>query len=139
MLANGENWIELTDSNTERYQYPGWHDSCIGNILYYSDDITKLPHYNDSDPHFVWSDIQLSKASTSKIKLEVTIRGKTESLLYWISDCKGVKRCHDCDHVVHFLIKKNNSYCKEHPTAKLVREVHMEFVHVYPSNPELMY
>ena len=50
LLAEGEDWIELTESNKERYQYPRWHDSCIGNALYYSADITKLPHYNESDP-----------------------------------------------------------------------------------------
>ena len=44
---------ELTQNNKERYQY---HDSCIGNALYYSSDITKLPHYDECDPHFLWSD-----------------------------------------------------------------------------------
>lgn len=71
LLVEGEDWIELIESNKEKYQYPGWHDSCIGNVLYYSTDITKLPHYNESDPHFLWSDIQLSKASTSKHRRKV--------------------------------------------------------------------
>ena len=82
LLRNQENWRNLTEENKEQYQYPGWHDSCLGNTLYYAPNITKLPLYSEPDPHSIWSDIQLSKASTSKNKLDVNIGGKTEKMYY---------------------------------------------------------
>ena len=63
LLCSTENWVPL--DTKERYQYPGWHSSSVGNVLYYTDNVKSMPHYND--PHFLWSDIQLSKTSTTKI------------------------------------------------------------------------
>ena len=57
------------------------------------------------DPHFLWSDIQLSKASTTKNK-------------YWLSYYNGVKKCGQCDHVLSKSYLKNN--CSQHPTADLI-------------------
>lgn len=66
LLMKKENWRNITAENKEQYQYTGWHGSHSSNVLYYTPDITTLPHYNESDQHFIWSDIQLSKKSTSK-------------------------------------------------------------------------
>ena len=55
------NWRNITAENKEQYQYPGWHASHSSNVLYYAPNITTLPHDNESDKHFIWSDIQLSK------------------------------------------------------------------------------
>ena len=71
LLAKKENHIELTGCDKERYQYPGSHTSNCGNVLYFTSDVKKLPHF--SDPHFLWSDIQLSKTSTSRNKATITI------------------------------------------------------------------
>ena len=100
LLVKEENWRNLKEDNKEQYQYPGWHNSRLSNVLYYTSDVTKLPHYSDSDPHFLWSDIQLGKSSTSKNKLDMDIGDKPEKLCYWMSQCKGVKKCQECDHVV---------------------------------------
>ena len=53
-----------------------------------------------------------------------------------MSDCKGVKKCSDCNHVVPTCFRKNN--CKEHPTAELVEVCGypVEFIYVYPAVPE---
>ena len=48
-----------------------------------------MPHYND--PHFLWSDIQLSKTSTTKNKFTLQINSKGENLQYWLSHCNGMK------------------------------------------------
>ena len=50
-LAKKENQIELAGCDKERYQYPGSHDSNCCNMLYFTSDITKLPHY--SEEHFL--------------------------------------------------------------------------------------
>ena len=61
--CSSENWVPL--QTKERYQYPGWHDeNTAGNVLYFAENIESLPHY--SGPHFLWSDIQLCKSSTTK-------------------------------------------------------------------------
>lgn len=132
LLSNKENQIELTTCDKERYQYPGCHASNSGNILYYTADVTKLPHY--SEAHFLWSDIQLSKTSTSRKNATISINGKNEEVTYWISKCKGVKKCNDCDHVVPNSFVKNN--CKSHPGADLVQvqDCPVEFVYVFPQS-----
>ena len=88
LLFYSENWVPLDAK--EKYQYPGWHDSSVGNILYYTENVKSLPHY--SEPHFLWSDIQLSKASTTKNKFTTKITSKEVNLQYWLSHCNGVKK-----------------------------------------------
>ena len=132
MMAEEENWIKLTELDKERSQYPGVHSSPQGNQLYYIPDVTNLPHYSENEPHFLWNDIQLGKTSTSKNKATMTISGKSEEVCYWMSCCKGVKMCAECDHVVPNSYIKNN--CRSHPTVKLVevKNCPVEFVYVFP-------
>ena len=118
LLTKKENWRNLTAENKEQYQYPRWHTSHSSNVLYYTPDITTLPHYNESNQHFMWCDIQLSKKSTSKSTMYLTIGGRREKLCYWMAQCRGVKMCQECDHVLLTVCRKNN--CKHHPTAELV-------------------
>ena len=108
LIEDRENWKELSENNKECYQYPGLHSSPSTNLLYHANDISKLPHYSDTNPHFMWSDIQLSKSSTSKNKMSVKIDGQVEEFSYWMSQCKGVKKCSECDHVVSNSNVKNN-------------------------------
>ena len=83
----------------KKYQYPGWHDeNTAGNVLYFAENIESLPHY--SGPHFLWSDIQLSKSSTTKNNFTMQINLKSEHLHYWLSWCNGVRRCGQCNHVL---------------------------------------
>lgn len=134
LIEERENWKELSEDNKENYQFPGSHDSVSGNVLYHTPDISKLPHYSDTEPHFLWSDIQLSKSSTSKNKFDVKVESKMEELVYWISQCKGVKKCSGCDHVVPNSYIKNN--CTSHPNAELiqVKNCPVEFVYIFPVN-----
>lgn len=47
LLAKKENQIDLTGCDKEHYQYPGSHNSNSGNVLYFTSDVTKLPHYSE--------------------------------------------------------------------------------------------
>jgi len=89
-----------------------------------------------SDPHFLWSDIQLSKTSTTKSKLTMKIDSKVEGLNHWLSHCNGVKKCEECDHVLPKSYSKNN--CKVHPEADLIATegCPVEFIYAYPQNAE---
>ena len=111
LFADEENLIEITSCNKEHYQYPGYHSSNHSNVLYYTPDVTQLPHYSES--HFLWYDIQLSKSSTSKNKATIKIDGINEEVFYWMSKCKEVKKCEQFNHVVPNSFNKNN--CKTHP------------------------
>ena len=59
----------------------------------------------------------ICKRCTSKSTLDMTIGEKPEKL--WMAQCRGVKRCQKCDHVVQVRAKKNNY--KHHPTAEVVK------------------
>ena len=64
----------------------------------------------------------------------MTIGGRPEKLCYWMAECRGVKMCKECDHVVPSAYRKNN--CKHHPTAELVevRNCPVEFVYIFPAD-----
>jgi len=133
LLYSNENWIPLQAK--EKYQYPGWHnETTAGNVLYFAEDIKSLPHY--SGPHFLWSDVQLSKSTTTKNTFIMQIGSKSEHLHYWLSRCNGVKQCSQCDHVLPRSFVKNN--CKQHPTAELISTegCEVEFVYIFPHNIE---
>ena len=134
LIEYEENWLELTPSNKERYLFPGWHDSNVGNALYYTDNVTTLPQY--SGEHHLWQDIQFGKASTSKNTMSVVINGRKESLNYWMARCNGVKKCIECDHVLPNVYVKNN--CKSHPGAALetTGDCAVKFVYVFSANFE---
>ena len=134
LIDDEENWLRLTPNNKERYLFPGWHDSKVGNALYYTDDVTKLPQY--SGEHHLWQDIQFGKATTSKNTMSVEINRRKESLNYWMAKCNGVKKCTECDHVLPNVCVKNN--CKTHPNAALetTGNCAVEFVYIFPANIE---
>ena len=48
LFAEKENLIEVTFCNIEHYQYPEYHSSNHSNVLYYTSDVTQLPHYSES-------------------------------------------------------------------------------------------
>ena len=89
LLTDEENWLRLMPDNKETYQFPGWHDTIVGNVLYYTDNVTDLPQH--SGDHHLWHDIQFSKAGTTKNTMSVVINEKKENLSYWMSQCSGVK------------------------------------------------
>ena len=61
LMKSPDNWQEIVSK--EQYQFPGVSINTQRNTLLYSKDISKLPQYVASKPHFLWKDIQLSKAS----------------------------------------------------------------------------
>jgi len=130
LLSEEENWLELTSGNKERYLFPGWHSSCEGNVLYFTDNVTALPQ--QSGEHHLWQDIQFGKTSTSKSKMSITLNGKMENLNYWIAQCNGVKKCTECDHVLPNVFTKNN--CSVHPGAALevTGSCAVEFIYIFP-------
>ena len=131
-MIEEENWLRLTSDNKERYQFPGWHDTSVGSVLYYADNVTDLPQY--SGDHHLWHDIQFSKAGTTKNTMSVVINEKKVNLSYWMSQCNGVKQCKECDHVLSNSCLKNN--CKSHSDAPLqaTGSCIVKFVYVYPVN-----
>jgi hypothetical protein len=59
LIANKENWFLIT--NSDGYNFPGVFDEPYPRRLGYCEDITQLPNYEETDPHFMFSDIQLGK------------------------------------------------------------------------------
>ena len=56
----------------------------------------------ESDPHFIWNDIQLSKGKINKDRLlEMDVDGKKEHIYYQSTPCGGVKVCSEpsCNYV----------------------------------------
>ena len=127
-----ENWKEITDK--EDYQFLGTFSFPSQNMLWYAEDITKLPHYVASDPDFLWSDVQFSKQSSTKQLIEVEQDGKIEKLWFHRAQCKGVKKCARCDHTVCNSAIRNT--CREHVDSSLVRvaDCDVEFVYLRPEN-----
>ena len=95
------------------------------NILFCTPDVTKLPHYNYSESHILWSHVQLAKTSTSRNRTVVNINGKNG---YWMWRCKGEKQCQECEQVVPNCFVNNNR--KGHPKSELrsIRDCPDEFV-----------
>ena len=78
-------------------------------MLLYSKDVSKLPQYVASKPHFLWDDIQLSKGKLNPDRMvTMNINGIDEEVFYRMAPCNGVKVCSalDCSHA-----KPLNSNC----------------------------
>jgi len=134
MMAEKENWKMLT--NKSEYQYPGVYASAQRQCVYAVNDYKTLEQSAESDPHFIWNDIQLSKGKLNKDRLlEMDIGGKKESVHYRSAPCGGVKVCSEplCNYVAAVREKRN---CKLHPSAPLnhVKECPVEFAYLYPQN-----
>ena len=97
-------------------------------------DITALPQYTPTDPHFLWANIQLEKGSFSKDRLAtLTIGDAKEQLYYRTCPCKGVKVCpiDGCSYTVTMKAKKP---CPKHVKHDLqpVTTCSVEFIYLYP-------
>jgi len=66
MMSKKENWIAVT--NKSEYQYPGVYTSERFQCVYQIHDYKALEQSAESDPHFIWSDIQLSKTKIDRWK-----------------------------------------------------------------------
>ena len=97
--------------------------------MYYN-DITKLPQFSPSHPHFLWDDVQLGKGSYSKDRMvKFSIGGKEEALFYRTCPCKGVKRC-SVDYTVTLKARKP---CPKHPKQDLlsISDCTVELTYLY--------
>ena len=135
LLADQENWKSVTDKRD--YQFLGSSkDPTADQYLYYIPEWKSLKQAPGSDPHFLWSDIQLSKGVLNKDRMiDVSIGDKTEKLYYRSAPCLGVKTCPEvgCDYVAPIRERRS---CKNHPQCKLQRSESacpVEFVYnMYP-------
>ena len=91
LLQSKENWKMVTDKKKTNYQYLGTFASPSKNFLWYVDDVTTLPHYTESDPDFMWLDVQFSKQSPTRQLISVDIGNGEEKLVFLWSQCQGVK------------------------------------------------
>ena len=70
--------------------------------VYHIDDYKTLEQSVESDPHFIWNDIQLSKGKINKDRLlEMDVGGKKEHIYYQSAPCGEVKVCNEpsCNYV----------------------------------------
>ena len=98
--------MKLTSTNKERYLFPSWHNSNVGNALHYTEIVTLLPQH--SGEHYLWQDIQFGKASNSKNSTSVIMHRKKETLNYWMAKCNSVQKCTKCDQILPNVCIKNN-------------------------------
>ena len=116
LIEDEENWEHL--SCKDDYQFPGVFPHSKLQRAYYTDDYKSLPQ-STSDPHFLWQDIQMSKSGWNKDRqVTVKIAGKSETLMYRVASCNGVKVCPEkfCDYVAPFSAQRP---CSAHPLHKL--------------------
>ena len=100
MMTEKENWKTLT--NKSEYQYSGVYTSVQLQCVYQIDDYNTLEQSAESDPHFIWNNIQLSKGKLNKDRLlEMDVGGKKENIYYRLAPCGGVKVCSEplCNYV----------------------------------------
>ena len=105
-------------------------------MLWYIDDVTKLPHYTSSDPDFLWSDVQFSKHSSTKQLIEVNGHGGVQKLSWFHrAQCKGAKKCEECDLTVCNSTIRNT--CREHVNSPLIQvsDCEVEFVYLRHEDP----
>ena len=117
LLEDEENWKQITSKDD--YQYLGVFPNEQMQVIYYSQDCSKLDQNCSTDPHFLWHDIQMSKGKANKdYSIIVEIGGSKEELVYRCAPCNGVKVCSqsDCNFVAP--VTHLRSY-PDHPDAKL--------------------
>lgn len=92
LICVKKNWFPIIDS--EGYNFPGVFKHPYPQRLGYCEDITRIANFEASDPHFIFSDIQLGKGKARPKRLvQLDIAGKKESVYYRFVPCGGVKRC----------------------------------------------
>ena len=85
-----DNWREIITK--EQYQFPGVSVNGQSSMLLYSKDVSKLPQYVVSKPHFLWDDIQLSKGKLNPDRMvTMNINGIDEEVFYRMAPCNEVK------------------------------------------------
>lgn len=138
LLSDKSNWFEIKTSDD--YHFPGVFTTPFPQRLGYCEDISSLPNYEASDPHFLYSDIQIGKGKArTKRLIQTNIDGKNESVYYRFAPCGGIKRC-GVDGCLYVVSTNEFKPCGQHPESKLVRsgECPVQFFYVWPEKSEDM-
>lgn len=139
LLEDEENWKQI--ASKDDYQYLGVFPNEQMQVIYYSQDCSKLDQNCSTDPHFPWHDIQMSKGKVNKdYSISVEISSSKEELIYQCAPCNGVKVCSqsDCNFVAPVTHLRS---CPDHPDAKLKRSNEtsstkclVEFAYIFPKD-----
>ena len=138
LLQDKENWKSI--SCKDDYHFPGVFKQEQMQVVYYVPDCTKLDQCCNSNPHFLWHDIQLSKGKINRdytFSLVLDPSQKPEDLVYRSAPCNGVKQCSasGCKFVTPV---SHHRRCELHPNAPLLKsnEVNeicpVELAYVFP-------
>ena len=119
VIKDEENWETITKKGD--YQFPGVFSSAIVQKAFYTPNCTQLPQ-STANPHYLWDDIRyISKSGCNKDRdVDVLISDKSETLMYRIDSCNGVKSCpsKSCNYVGSISAKKP---CSIHSNLKPVK------------------
>ena len=136
LLSDKSNWFEIKSSDD--YNFLGVFTTPFPQRLGYCEDISKLPNYEVSDPHFLYSDIQIGKGKARPKRLiQMNIDGKSENVYYRFAPCGGVKRC-AVEGCLYVVCTNEVKPCSQHSESKLVHsgECPVEFFYIWPENVE---
>ena len=133
-----ENWKLI--ENKQDYHFLGSFSKPSPQQLYFVSNCLELEQSSAANPHYLWSDIQMSKGQLNKdrlIDIELVVEGgeiKKEKFYYRSAPCLGVKVCphNDCTYTAPIREKRP---CPIHPECKLVRSeppCPVEFVYIFP-------
>ena len=135
LMCTSTKWFTISTSND--YHFPGVFQSPSPARMGYCPDLTQLTGYEESDPDFLFSDIQLGKGKARNVReVALNVDGKEEKVLYRIVPCGGVKLCplygDQCNYVVS---TRECRRCPAHATEDLVRSspCPVEFVYIRPA------
>ena len=138
LMAQRSNWFPIETS--EDYHTPGVFKHPHPKRMGYCEDMTTLTNYEKTDPHFIFTDIQLSKGTARNVRtVEMNVAGEKEVLHYRIVPCAGVKQCKKyadgCGYVVPL---REFQPCPDHPSDGLIRsgDCPVEFVYLWPQQQD---
>ena len=133
-MCTSTKWFTITTSKD--YHFPGVFQTPPPARMGYCPDIRQLPGYEESDPDFIFSDIQLGKGKARNVReARMNIDGEEETVFYRIVPCSGVKLCprfgEECNYVVS---TRELRRCPSHSDVDLIRTstCPVEFIYIRP-------
>ena len=91
LMQNKENWKAVTTK--ENYHFLVTFTTPCQNFLWYTEDVTQLPHFTPDDPEILRNDVQFSKGSCIKQLVLIDIDGKSDEMFQFRkSQC--LEQCH---------------------------------------------
>ena len=135
-MSSSEKWFPIS-SETD-YHFPGVFSHPYPQRLGFCKDISTLPHYDSTNPHFLFTDIQLGKGKARNPQtVTMKVDGVEEAVCYRIVPCAGVKLCpKHVDGCSYIASTRECRPCPSHPGEKLVRsgDCPVEFVYISPQD-----